>query len=47
MEGIGLERGWVGGSGALESLREELAEKKEPKRLALSVGEQAMSHQGK
>ena len=27
MEGIGLERGWVGGLGALESLREELAEK--------------------
>ena len=29
MEGIGLVRGRVGGSGALESLREELA--KEPK----------------
>ena len=37
-EGIGLERGLVGGSGALESSTEELAENKEPKRLAFSVG---------
>ena len=43
MEGIGLEMG----SGALESLREELAKKKEPKRLALSVGEQAIETSGR
>ena len=37
-KGIGLERGLVGGSGALESSTEELAENNEPKRLAFSVG---------
>ena len=41
-EGIGLERGRVGGSGAWESLREELEENGEPKRLAFSLGEQAI-----
>ena len=47
MEGIGLERGGVGGSGALKSLRQELAEKKEPKRLALAVGKQAIEPSGR
>ena len=37
-KGIGLDRVLVGGSGALESSTEELAENKEPKRLAFSVG---------
>ena len=46
MEGIGLVSGRVGGSGALESMREELAEKQEPKRLALSVGEPAIEPPG-
>ena len=44
---IGLERGRVGGTGAAESLREELAEKREPKRVALSVGEQAIDPSGR
>ena len=44
---IGLERGKVGGSGALESSREEFAEKREPKRVALSVGEQAIDPSGR
>ena len=38
-DGIGLERGKVGGSKALESLMVELEEKMEPKSVALSVGE--------
>ena len=43
---IGLERGKGGGSGALESSREELAEKRLPKRVALSEGEQAIEPSG-
>ena len=45
--GIGLERGKLGGLGALESLMVELEEKREPKIMALSVGGQAQRHQGK
>ena len=46
---IGLERGkgGGGGSGALESSREELAEKRKPKRVALSVREQAIDLSGR
>ncbi|MEL7063974.1 MAG: hypothetical protein AAFP00_09560, partial [Bacteroidota bacterium] len=39
---IGLERGKVGGTVASESFTEELEEKREPKRVALSEGEEAM-----
>ena len=46
-DGIGLERGKVGGSGALESLIRELEEKREPKSVALSVGEQATEPSGR
>ena len=42
IEGIGLERGRVGGSGAWELLREELEVNWKPKKLAFSIGEQAM-----
>ena len=44
---MGLERGKVGGSGALESSSEELAENKEPKRVAFSEGEQAIEPSGR
>ena len=40
--GIGLLRGRLGGDATLESSREELEEKREPKRLAFSVGETAI-----
>ena len=40
--GIGLLRGRLGGGATLESSREELEEKREPKRLAFSVGEAAI-----
>ena len=45
--GIGLERGIVGGNEVLESSPEELAENKEPKRVAFSVGEQAIEPSGR
>ena len=41
--GIGLLRGSLGGGATLESSREELEEKREPKRLALSAGETAIA----
>ena len=44
---MGLERGKGGGSGALESLREELEAKRLPKRVALSEGEQAIDPSGR
>ena len=44
---IGLERGKVGGSGASESSRVEFAENREPKRVALSVGELAIEPSGR
>ena len=37
--GIGLLRGSLGGVATLELSREELEEKREPKRLAFSAGE--------
>ena len=40
--GIGVDRGRVGGIGARESSKEELAENREPKRLAFSEGETAI-----
>ena len=46
MEGIGLVRRRVGGSGALELLKEELAEKREPKRIALLVGDKVVELSG-
>ena len=45
--GMGLERGEVGGTGARESSTEELAENKEPKSVAFSVGEQAIEPSGR
>ena len=45
--GIGLARGRVVGTEALESSRDELAEKREPKRVALSVGVQAIEPSGR
>ena len=44
---IGLDRGLVGGSVASESLRVEFSEKREPKRVALSVGELAIEPSGR
>ena len=44
--GIGLLRGRLGGGAALESSREELVEKREPNRLAFSVGETAIEPPG-
>merc|ERR1711980_60648 len=40
--GIGLLRGRLGGDATLESSKEELEEKREPKRLAFSAGETAI-----
>ena len=37
MEGIGFQRGLVGGLGTLESSIDKLAENNEPKRLAFSA----------
>ena len=45
--GIGYERGKSKGSGASESSKEELDEKREPKRLALSEGEIAIELSGR
>ena len=45
--GIGLVRGRVGGAAELESSREEFEEKREPKILALSVGETAIVLSGR
>ena len=43
-EGIKLLRGRLGGVATLESSREELEEKREPKRLAFSAGEAVSSN---
>ena len=43
---IGLEREKGGGSGASESSREELEEKKDPKKVTLLVGEETIDPSG-
>ena len=46
-QGIGVDKGRVGRTGALESSKEELAENREPKRLAFSEGETAIEPSGR